>query len=100
MKILSALVEIKKEKQKLNFFRSALFHMKSRVCLKYFVNDCLWVVSNLILDLLKRVASNKNIRKSSIKKMKLFLSVAFQVTFACSKSTIEKLTKGVRFVQN
>ena len=22
------------------FFRSALFHMKTRVCLKYFVNDC------------------------------------------------------------
>ena len=25
-----------------NFFRSALFHMKTRVSLKYFVNDCLW----------------------------------------------------------
>ena len=25
--------------QKLNFSRSALFHMKTRVCLKYFVND-------------------------------------------------------------
>ena len=23
-----------------NFPHSALFHMKSRVCLKYFVNDC------------------------------------------------------------
>ena len=28
-----------KEKQKLNFSRSELFHMKTRVCLKYFVND-------------------------------------------------------------
>ena len=27
-------------KQKLNFSSGALFHMKSRVCLKYFVNDC------------------------------------------------------------
>ena len=30
------------EKQKSNFSGSALFHMKNRVCLKYFVNDCLW----------------------------------------------------------
>ena len=29
------------EKQKLNFTHSALFHMKTRVVLKYFVNDCL-----------------------------------------------------------
>ena len=28
------------EKQKLNFSCSALFHMKTRVSLKYFVNDC------------------------------------------------------------
>ena len=28
------------EKQKLNFYLSALFHMKTRVSLKYFVNDC------------------------------------------------------------
>ena len=28
------------EKQKLNFSRRALFHMKTRVSLKYFVNDC------------------------------------------------------------
>ena len=28
------------EKQKLNFSRSALFQMKTRVSLKYFVNDC------------------------------------------------------------
>ena len=27
------------EKQKLNISRSALFYMKTRVCLKYFVND-------------------------------------------------------------
>ena len=30
------------EKQKWNFFHSALFHIKTRVCLKYFVNNCLW----------------------------------------------------------
>ena len=40
------------EKQKLNFSHSALFHMKTRVCLRYFVNenDCLWkqfLASNL-----------------------------------------------------
>ena len=28
------------KKQKLNFSRTTLFHMKARVCLKYFVNDC------------------------------------------------------------
>ena len=30
------------EKQKLNFSCNALFHMKTRVCLKYFANDVLW----------------------------------------------------------
>ena len=29
------------ENQKLNFSRSALFHMKTRVCHNYFVYDCL-----------------------------------------------------------
>ena len=28
------------KKQKFNFSGSAQFHMKTRVCLKYFVNDC------------------------------------------------------------
>ena len=28
------------KKRKLNFSRSALFHMENRVCVKYFVNDC------------------------------------------------------------
>ena len=28
------------EKEKLNFSRSALFHMKTRVSIRYFVNDC------------------------------------------------------------
>ena len=28
------------EKKKLNFSRSALFHIKTRVSLKYFVNGC------------------------------------------------------------
>ena len=30
------------EKQKLIFSHSALFRMKTRVSVKYFVNDCLW----------------------------------------------------------
>ena len=30
------------EKQKLNISPRMLFHMKTRVCLKYFVNNCLW----------------------------------------------------------
>ena len=33
------------EKWKLNISRSALLHMKTRVCLKYFVNDCKHIVS-------------------------------------------------------
>ena len=34
------------QKRKLNFSRGALFHMKTRVNLKYFVRDCssLWVI--------------------------------------------------------
>ena len=28
------------EKQKLNFFRSVIFHMKFKFCLKHFVRDC------------------------------------------------------------
>ena len=27
-------------KHLLNVFRSALFHTKTRICLKYFINDC------------------------------------------------------------
>ena len=30
------------EKQKSSFARIAPFHMKSRVCLKYFVHNCIW----------------------------------------------------------
>ena len=41
MKILSIL-EKTSGKQKLNFARSALIHMKTRVSRKHFVNDCLW----------------------------------------------------------
>ena len=29
-------------KQKLNFFRGALFHIKTRVCLMYFVMETIW----------------------------------------------------------
>ena len=38
------------KKQKLNFSRSALFHMKTRVSLKYFVNDCCYNLSHWQLD--------------------------------------------------
>ena len=38
MKILKVLVK-RPEKQKLRFSQSALFYIKTRVCLKYFVND-------------------------------------------------------------
>ena len=41
MKVLSILAK-SLEKQEVNFSRSTLFHMKTRVGLKYFVNDCLW----------------------------------------------------------
>ena len=30
----------KVSKQKINFSHSPLFHMKTKICLKYFVNDC------------------------------------------------------------
>ena len=39
MKILLILAKTL-EKQKLNFSRIALFHIKTRLSLKYFVNDC------------------------------------------------------------
>ena len=35
------------EKQKLNFSRGALFHMKTRVRLKYFVGDCSYTIIKL-----------------------------------------------------
>ena len=41
MKILLILAKTS-QKQQLNVSRSALFHMKNRVSLKYFVSDCLW----------------------------------------------------------
>ena len=44
------------EKQKLNFSRSALFYMKARVSLKYFVHDCSWgfeILNPLLLSVYK-----------------------------------------------
>ena len=41
MKILSLLIKIS-WKTKIELSCSALFYMKTRVCLKYFVKDCLW----------------------------------------------------------
>ena len=43
-------------KEKLNFCRSALFHMKTRVGLKYFLNDCGY--SHMDLDGFIPVAAN------------------------------------------
>ena len=43
MKILSILAKVL-EKQKLNFSRSVLIYMRTRVSLKDFVNDCLFLV--------------------------------------------------------
>ena len=40
MKILSILAKHSSKEKKLNFSRSTLFHMKTRLCLKYFVHDC------------------------------------------------------------
>ena len=40
MRTLSVFAIKSVEKQKLNFSRSALFHMEDRVSLKYFVNGC------------------------------------------------------------
>ena len=39
IKILSTLAKTL-EKHKSNFSRSALFHMKTRVCIKHFFHDC------------------------------------------------------------
>ena len=46
-KILSILAKIS-QKQKLNFSRSVPFHMKARICLKYFENDCRFYVDEII----------------------------------------------------
>ena len=48
MKILSIL-EKTVEKKKLNFSRNTLFHIKTRVCLKYFVNGCSYIYKPLTL---------------------------------------------------
>ena len=37
-----ALLKNKNKNENKNFSRSALVHMKYKVCLKYFVHDCLW----------------------------------------------------------
>ena len=35
-------VSVPTQEEKKNLSRMALFHIKIRVCLKYFLNDCLW----------------------------------------------------------
>ena len=50
MKILSIQAKTL-EKQKLNFYRSALFHMETRVNLKYFVNGCSFCKKRFCEDL-------------------------------------------------
>ena len=51
------------EKQKLNFFRSALLHLKTRVCLKYFVHDCRHSMLRALAKIQKTHPSNKGINK-------------------------------------
>ena len=46
MKILSILAKTA-EKEKLNFSRSVLFHMKTRLCLKYYGNGCSLIKQNV-----------------------------------------------------
>ena len=68
------------EKQKLNFSSSALFHMKSKVSLKYFVNNCLWkhfLASNLnsltmLVTLRPFTSFNLKLEQSSCKKVLKF----------------------------
>ena len=45
------------EKQTLNSSRSGLFHMKTRVSLKYLVNDCIDITQNLTAELSRRAGS-------------------------------------------
>ena len=42
IKISSVLAKISWKKKKLSFSSSALFHIKTALCLKDFVNDCVW----------------------------------------------------------
>ena len=56
----------------LNFSSSVLFHMKTRVCLKYFVNDCKnfgAMVGNEILQLLSMKADQLGDTLTSMKIM-------------------------------
>ena len=46
MKILLILAKTL-EKQKLNFSRTALFHIKTRASLRYFVNYCSWTIRGI-----------------------------------------------------
>ena len=64
VKILSVLVKIT-EKQKLNFSHSVLFHMKTRVCLKYFVNDCRYPVSNFEFIFSTSISNNCTLEQFS-----------------------------------
>ena len=48
LKILSALAKKTPEKHELNFSLNALFHIKTRVYLKYFMNNCIFNMINFI----------------------------------------------------
>ena len=47
------------EKQKLNSSRSGLFHMKTRVSLKYLVNDCIDITQNLTAELFNSFSTSR-----------------------------------------
>ena len=55
-------VSASKSLQRLYFSRSALFRMKTRVCLKYFVNDC---------------SNQKHIHSKGLEIMQLFIKIYF-----------------------
>ena len=47
------------EKQKLNSSCSGLFHMKTRVSLKYLVNDCIDITQNLTAELFNSFSTSR-----------------------------------------
>ena len=50
------------EKQKLNSSRSWLFHMKTRVSLKYLVNDYIDITQNLTAELFNSFATSRVVK--------------------------------------
>ena len=96
MKICSYLQK-SSEKQKLNFSRSAPFHMKARVCLKYFgmiVSGNIFLLDNTCKSKAFDTILTLNLSKKFAKKgLKLFLLVSTFPLFSLrSKFGIESLS--------